>query len=126
MAVYSGARPRTLLNQRRQRLVEGPSLPRRRPSGARRAEHRSGLVDWALVGIVVAFVLGFFYLAQTVRVSATGYELDRLASDKLHLEARFADISSDLNRLGRESAIRKLALDAGLGQLQPSIVLPAR
>lgn len=126
MAIYEGARPRTLLNQRRQRFVEAPALPRRRPSGARRVEHRSSVVDWALVGIVVAFVLGFFYLAQTVRVSSTGYELDRLANEQIRLEAHLADIESDLNRLGRESAIRKLALDAGLGQLQPSIVLPAR
>lgn len=126
MAIYEGARPRTLLNQRRLRPADGQVLPRRRPSGARRVEHRSSLVDWALVGIVVAFVLSFFYLGQTVLVSATGYELGRLASDKLRLEATLADIELDLNRLGRESAIRKLALDAGLGQLQPSIVLPAR
>ena len=126
MAIYEGARPRTLLNQRRLRPADGQVLPRRRPSGGRQVEHRSSLVDWALVGIVVAFVLSFFYLGQTVRVSATGYELDRLASDKLRLEATLADIELDLNRLGRESAIRKLALDAGLGQLQPSIVLPAR
>lgn len=126
MAVYEGARPRTLLDQRRRRVAESPILPRRRTSAARRIEHRSSLVDWALVGIVVAFVLAFFYLAQTVRVSATGYELERLSGDRIRLEAQLADIESDLSRLGRESAIRKLALDAGLGQLQPAIVLPAR
>lgn len=126
MAVYEGARPRTLLDHRRRRIAEPLVLPRRRTSGARRIEHRSSVVDWALVGIVVTFVLAFFYLAQTVRVSATGYELDRLANEQLRLEAQLADIESDLSRLGRESAIRKLALDAGLGQLQPAIVLPAR
>jgi hypothetical protein len=35
-------------------------------------------------------------------------------------------LQSDLNRLGREPAIRKLALDAGLAQLAPPIVLSAR
>ncbi len=126
MAVYEGARPRTLLGPRRRPTAGAPSIPRRRTSSARRVQKRSSAVDWALVGIVVAFVLAFFSLAQTVRMSATGYELDRLAADRARLEARLADLESDLNRLGRESAIRKLALDAGLGQLRPSIVLPAR
>ena len=31
-----------------------------------------------------------------------------------------------LNRLGREPAIRTLAIDSGLGQLSDPIVLPAR
>ncbi len=36
------------------------------------------------------------------------------------------DIRSDLNRLGSEPAIRKLSIDAGLGELGEPIVLPAR
>ncbi len=125
MAVYEGARPRSILLPRRPRRVEAPALPRR-PSSARRVKYRSTAVDVALVGIVVAFVLAFFSLAQTVRVSATGYELDRLAGEQARLQARLADVESDLSRLGHDSAIRKLGLDAGLGQLRPSIILPAR
>ena len=33
---------------------------------------------------------------------------------------------ADLSRLGREPAIRKLALDAGLGQLVDPLIVPAR
>jgi hypothetical protein len=36
------------------------------------------------------------------------------------------DIHSDLNRLGREPAIRKQGIDAGLGQLSEPLILPSR
>ena len=42
------------------------------------------------------------------------------------LDAAIQELNSDLNRLGREPAIRKLALDDGLGQLGDPLVLPAR
>ena len=42
------------------------------------------------------------------------------------MDAKVQDLNSDLNRLGREPAIRKQAIDNGLGQLDDAIVLPAR
>ena len=71
-------------------------------------------------------MLAFFSLAQQVRVSATGLDIGRLEIDRQRLEDTAADIRSDLNRLGREPAIRKQAIDAGLGQLSDPIVLPPR
>jgi hypothetical protein len=59
-------------------------------------------------------------------VSATSYDIDRLNSDRDRLQATLSELQSDLNRLGREPAIRKLALDAGLGQLAQPVVVPAR
>jgi len=79
-----------------------------------------------LTGIVVVFLLAFFWLAQDVRVSATGYDIGRLEVARQRMDARVQDLGSDLNRLGREPAIRKQALDNGLGQLGEPIVLPAR
>lgn len=79
-----------------------------------------------LGAIVVAFMLAFFSLAQEVRVSATGLDIGRLSLDRQRLDARADDVRSDLDRLGREPAIRKLAIDDGLGQLSEPIVLPAR
>jgi hypothetical protein len=79
-----------------------------------------------LGGIALTFMLAFFSLAQTVRVSATGYDIDRLLSERTHLEGRVRQLQSDLNRLGREPAIRKLSLDAGLGQLSEPLVIRAR
>ena len=40
--------------------------------------------------------------------------------------AQLQELASDLSRLGREPAVRKLALDGGLGQLGEPLVLPAR
>jgi hypothetical protein len=78
------------------------------------------------VGIVVIFLLGLFSLTQTVSVSATEFDVDRLISARQELEANERDMVADLSRLGREPAIRKLALDAGLGQLVDPLVVPAR
>jgi len=80
----------------------------------------------ALGAIVVAFMLAFFSLAQQVHVAATGLDIGRLEFERQRLEDTAADVRSDLGRLGREPAIRKQALDAGLGQLSEPLVLPAR
>ena len=79
-------------------------------------------LTWALL----AFSLAFFSLAQEVRVSATSYDIGRLQQERDRLEARAQELTSDLSRLGREPAVRKLALDGGLGQLGDPLILPAR
>jgi hypothetical protein len=79
-----------------------------------------------LGAIVVAFMLAFFSLAQQVRVSATGLDIGRLELERQGLDNDAADIRSDLNRLGHEPAIRKQAIDAGLGQLADPIILTPR
>lgn len=132
MAVYEGARPRTIglprstRAPRAERLAQNPALPRRRVRGAVRAGRRTNGLGLVLGAIVVAFMLAFFSLAQQVRVSATGLDIGRLGLDRQRLDAAAADVRSDLSRLGREPAIRKLAIDDGLGQLAAPIVLPAR
>jgi hypothetical protein len=79
-----------------------------------------------VAGIVVTFGLGLVSLAQTVRVSANGLEVERLRAERQILVAEQQEIKSDLYRLGLEPAVRKQALDAGLGQLLDPLVLPAR
>src|SRR6476620_1210484 len=123
MAVYEGARPRAIVLPRRPRLPEGPSLERRRVRGALRAGRRTNRLGLVLGAIVVAFMLAFFSLAQQVRVSATGLDIGRLELERQRLDDAAADVRSDLNRLGREPAIRKLRIDAGLGQLGEPLVL---
>jgi cell division protein FtsL len=83
-------------------------------------------VGTLLGGIVLIFVIAFFSLTQAIRVSTSNYEVDRLTVERERLQARERELQSDLNRLGSEPAIRKLAFDAGLGQLDAPIVLPAR
>ena len=106
MAVYEGARPRTIVLPRRPGSRLAPRRSRQRcravgcgrPSAPGVVRSRMSIV---LGAIVVAFVLAFFSLAQDVRVSATGYDIDRLVPKRERLEARAADLRSDLNRLGR-------------------------
>jgi hypothetical protein len=127
MAVYQGARRQSVFFPGRvaRREIAAPPA-RRRVRAAVRAHRRPSRVGVSLGGIVLVFVLAFFSLSQTMRVSATSYDIDRLVADRERLEAQRIELQSDLNRLGREPAVRKLALDAGLGQLTAPIVLPAR
>ena len=138
MAVYEGARPRTIATRRA--AERAPARRRVAPTGragACRAGRARAVRDpgaprgrtawpscWA--AIVVAFMLAFFSLAQEVRVSATTYDIGRLQVEQDRLQARIQELDSDLSRLGREPAVRKLGLDGGLGQLGEPVVLPAR
>ncbi len=156
MAIYEGARPRPGIiarpAPRRPHVVERPqglsravagvrpmhasipldrrpaadSVPRRRGRARLRAGRRTGRLGLILGGIVVAFMLAFFSLAQTVRVTATDYEVDRLRSEQAQLQAMQQELLSDLNRLGREPAVRKQAIDLGLFPLAEPVVVRAR
>ncbi|HEY7522610.1 MAG TPA: hypothetical protein VH720_03000 [Candidatus Limnocylindrales bacterium] len=126
MAVYQGARERPLFLPPRGRTVDPPVLSRRRVRGAVRSGRRSSRVGLLVGGIVIAFLLAFFSLAQTVTVSATTYDVDQLLDDRQRLEAQALQVRSDLDRLGREPAIRKQAIDAGFGQLADPVVVTAR
>jgi len=75
---------------------------------------------------VIAFLLAFFSLAQTVRVSATSYDLAGLQTDRQRMEATLQDLATNINRLGSAPAIRKQAIDAGLSQLAAPLVVAAR
>jgi Tfp pilus assembly protein PilN len=124
VAVYEGARPQSiLLPRRRPRVVEAPTLPRRRMRGAVRARRRSSRLSLLLGGSVVAFKLAFVSLAQSVRVAATGFDINRLLDERQTLVDRKQELLSDLNRLGSEPAIRQQALEAGLGQLTDPLIL---
>jgi cell division protein FtsL len=123
VAVYTGARPRSRLLPQRSRIVDIPTLPRRRVRGAVRARRRANQFPLILGAIVIAFVLAFFSLAQTMRVSATGYDLARLNAEQDALLVRKSELMTDLNRLSQEPAIKKLAIDAGLTQLSGPVVV---
>jgi hypothetical protein len=125
VAVYSGARPRSSFLPQRSRVANAPALPRRRIRGAVRARRQTNRLSFVLGGIVLAFLLAFFSLAQSVQVSATGYDLERLGQERDALLVRKSELMTDLNRLGQEPAVRKLAIDAGLTQLAAPIVVGA-
>jgi len=153
MAVYQGARRRSplplgldaLAGGRREgtarraadavaagRTRGAASRVATRASGATRAERtvrrrtRPSSVGMALAAIVIVFGAAFLSLSQSVRVAATGYDIVRLVSEHDRLDAIRQDLRSDVDRLRSEPAIRKQALDAGLGQLGAPLLIPAR
>lgn len=150
MAVYQGARRRAplplgldALSPNRDRggrrtADEAPARPQARatrgarPAGSRRTaaagrrRARPSSIGIALAAIVIVFSAAFLSLSQSVRVAATGYDIVRLVSERDRLEAIRQDLTSDVERLRSEPAIRKQALDAGLGQLGAPLLIPAR
>jgi hypothetical protein len=150
MAVYQGARQRASLPlglegltaagraargeavaARRTSAVRGRATSSRASTGrsaATRAIERSrpSSVGIALAAIVIVFTAAFLSLSQSVRVAATGYDIVRLVSERDRLTAIKQDLQSDVDRLRGEPAIRKQALDAGLGQLGAPLHIPAR
>jgi hypothetical protein len=126
VAIYEGARPQSpLFPGRASRRGDPSPVARRRIRGAVRAKRRSNRLPFVLGGIVVAFALAFFSLAQSVRVSATSYDINNMIEQRDSLLQRKQELLSDLSRLGGEPAIRRQALDAGLGQLADPLILGA-
>jgi hypothetical protein len=151
MAVYQGARRRAPLPLGLDALARRAAEPRagvdrarsgrsgaakgatnraRAATGGRAARviasHRPSSVGIALGAIVLVFSAAFLSLSQSVRVAATGYDIVRLVSEHDRLQAIRQDLQSDVQRLRSEPAIRKEALDSGLGQLGAPLVVPAR
>lgn len=131
MAVYTGARPRSTFFPRRRLEApllrpQAPALQRRKTRVAIRANCRPRVVGLVIGGIVVAFLLSFFSLVQTVRVSASAYDMDRLNSQYIQLENQSQQLKSDIDRLGRQSAIRRQAIAEGLAQLPAPVVVAGR
>ena len=99
MAVYQGARQRATIVLPRApgigaRRTAPPkagatTLPRRRTRSAVRARRGASRISLLLGAIVIVFAAAFFSLSQDIRVSATGYELDRLATQERQLDAHF-------------------------------------
>jgi hypothetical protein len=145
MAVYQGARRRApfplgldgILGRQngaeRPRAIAARAVGRANAKrGARRAAtstaaaRRPASVGVAPAAIVVVFGAAFLSLSQSVRVAATGYDIVRLDSEHDRLQAISQDLRSDVDRLRSQYAIRKQALDAGMGQLGAPIIVQAR
>jgi hypothetical protein len=84
------------------------------------------VVGFVLGAIAIAFLLSFFSLVQTVRVDASGVDMAQLNDEYIQLQAQRQQIKSDIDRIGRQSAIRRQAILDGLTQLPAPVVVPAR
>jgi hypothetical protein len=114
MAVYEGARRQPLVMERR-----------RQPARVRAGNHTSR-VGLALAGILLLFLLGLFYLTQTVHVAATNYDIDTLLSQRDKVDQQLRSTQSDIARLGAEYAITKRAQEAGLNPLGAPVWVKGR
>ena len=101
-------------------------LPRRRIPAQERAGRSGQRVGLALAAIVVALLLGLFYLDQAVRISARNYDVDTLLAEQEALLRDRQTLQNDLARLGSEAAVAHEALERGLVRLGPPTVVDAR
>ncbi|HET7677486.1 MAG TPA: hypothetical protein VFK38_06500 [Candidatus Limnocylindrales bacterium] len=126
MAVYEGARPRTFELPRR-RVT---SLPDRRtpPRARRRSRARRGSspVGLSLAAILTTFLLGLFYLTQTIHVAATNYDVDTLLEKRNRLGQELTSLEADIARWAAEPAVVKGATAAGQSRLGRPLRVPAR
>lgn len=114
MAVYEGARPRTAV------------LPRRRQPVRVRAGRRSSPVGLTLAAILVAFLLGLFYLTQTVHVAATSYDIDALMSQRDQMSQQLQSLQAEIAQLGAELSVSTRAQQSGLAPLGAPIWVTGR
>jgi hypothetical protein len=127
---------------RREREVDrrAPGATRTRPGAARpaagrrvrandRVRARRRGADRAallLAGIAIVFTGAFVSLSQSVAANAAGYDIVRLQAERDRLDAQRRDLESTVSRYAAAPAIRKGAIDAGLGQLGAAEIVPAR
>ena len=131
MAVYEGARPRSTSFPRRRLEApllrpQAPAIPRRRTRVVLHTRRHPRFFGIAIGVIAVAFLLSFFSLVQTVRVSASDYDMSQLDQQFGILQNQRQQDLADITRLDRESAIRREAVSKGLSQLPAPVIIPAR
>ena len=112
LAPRSGSRPLT--------------APRRRVSRPDRAGRRSHPVGLLLAAILVIFLLGLIYLAQTVQLAATNYQIGRLITRRDDLHRQVQTVETSVLRFGTESMVIERAQQLGLDQLPTRNHLIAR
>jgi hypothetical protein len=116
MAVYQGTRrdAGTLILQRAVRTT-GVTATR----GA-------GRVVSTLAALLVAFLLGLFYLTQTLGVATADYEIGTLLGQREGIDRQLRSVEGDIARWGAEPAIVSGAQAIGFDRLGDPIHLPAR
>jgi hypothetical protein len=70
-----------------------------------------------LAAILVAFLLGWTYLAQTVQLAATEYEIGQFQAQRDDLHRQLQTVETDVLQWGAESTVLERAQDLGLDQL---------
>ncbi|MEP7157991.1 MAG: hypothetical protein ABI797_01065 [Chloroflexota bacterium] len=102
------------------------TAPRRRISRPDRAGRRAHPVGILLATILVTFLIGLIYLAQTVQLAATNYNVGQLNSLRDDLHRQVQTVETSVLRWGTESTVLERAQQLGLDQLPTRVHLIAR
>lgn len=116
MAVYQGAR----------RVHGQLTLPRRHAATRPRARRRTNRVGIAIAAIIAAFLLGLFYLTQTLGVAMSRFDIDALTAERDVISQQIQSVEGDIARWGAEPAVVKIAQQSGLDRLGESLRVPGR
>ncbi|MEX2548270.1 MAG: hypothetical protein WD830_10855 [Chloroflexota bacterium] len=133
MTVLQGARPMVAgglgINPRVQQRAGARPLAnshRRRISSPARARRRSQPFGAVIAVVLVALVVGLIYVAQTIQLAATNYEIDGLIAERDDLARQVQTLETSVLRWGTEATVLERAQRIGLNQLETRIRLPAR
>jgi hypothetical protein len=127
MTVLGGARPMPVGSVRSiPRIGARPMSARRRLSRPDRAGRRAHPVGMLLAAVLVAFLLGLIYLAQTIHLAATNYRIDQLTAERDDLYRQVQTVETSVLRWGTEPTVLDRAQRLGLDPLPPGIRLIAR
>ena len=99
---------------------------RRRLSNPARAGRRAQPFGAVLAVVLVALLVGLIYVAQTIHLAATNYEIDTLIAERDDLARQVQTIETSVLRWGTESTVLERAQRIGLDQVETRVRLPAR
>jgi len=102
------------------------TVSRRRQPTRRRARRSTNRVGLSLAGILIAFLLGLFYLTQTIGVATASYDIDRLSDEGQRLDRLISSLQGEVAQWGGEPAIVREAQSAGLDRLGDPLRLTGR
>jgi hypothetical protein len=111
----------------RPRSVTRPaSATRRRLSRPARSGRRVHPIGVLLAAILVCFLVGLIYLAQTIQLAATHYQIEQVTAQRDDLHRQVQTIETSVLRWGAESTVLERAQRLGLDQLPTRTRLIAR
>jgi len=76
--------------------------------------------------VLVSLLVGLIYVALTIRLAATNYEVDGLIAERDDLARQVQTLETSVLRWGTEATVLERAQRIGLDQLETRIRLPAR
>lgn len=115
MTAYQGARPHSAVLPPRRRLAT--------PVRAGRRSHPIGLL---LAGVLVAFLLGLIYLAQTIQLAATDYEVQQLLAERDDLLRQVQTVETTIVGWGAEPFVLERAQQQGFDPLAARVRIAGR